>query len=165
MSDQSEGKTVQPGRWPGSSALQNLLPFLRDDYHAGNPDLDRAIDDATAALEAPPVRADPRVRPEPENRARLQLAPTASASGAGKFEILAITAGQANGWTFPADVLQASVPLWDRVECFIDHDELGAGHSVRDLAGIVHSPAWDASHQGVRAQLKTTGPSGAILDQ
>ena len=79
----------------------------------------------------------------------------------GSFEILAITAGVGNGWEFPAETLHASLALWDKVECFIDHEWMG--HSLHDLAGVVHSPAWDAAAQGIRLQLKTLGPSAPLL--
>ena len=54
-----------------------------------------------------------------ERRQRLALEVT-SAGNAG-FEILAITAGAANGWLFPAEVLRESLALWDGVNCFVDH--------------------------------------------
>src|SRR5512137_972597 len=96
------------------------------------------------------------VREHREHRARLtaNLAP-------GKFEIIAITAGDGNGWTFPAQVLQNSIALWDKVECFIDHALFG--HSLKDLAGILTAPTWDELKQGVRATLRTVGPSGPLL--
>jgi hypothetical protein len=59
----------------------------------------------------------------------------------GEFEILAITAGDGNGWKFSADSLQRSVPLWDGIQTFIDHHWFG--NSVHDLAGVCHSPKWD----------------------
>ena len=82
----------------------------------------------------------------------------------GQFEILAITAGQGNGWLFPPESLEASLPLWEGVETFIDHGAGGAGRSVRDLAGICHSPSFDASTGGIRLKLKATGPSGELLE-
>jgi len=78
------------------------------------------------------------------------------------FEILAITAGSGNGWEFGAGVLRESVQLWDGRECFVDHDLWG--HTVRDLAGIVHSPEWDESRQGVKLKLKPFGPSAPVLE-
>jgi len=54
------------------------------------------------------------------------------------FEILAITAGTANGWAFSAEVLRESLALWDGVNCFVDHDL--AARSVRDIAGVLRKP-------------------------
>lgn len=51
-----------------------------------------------------------------ERRQRLAL--EVSSTGSGRFEILAITAGAANGWEFPAQVLRESLALWDGVNCF-----------------------------------------------
>lgn len=80
------------------------------------------------------------------------------------FEILAITAGEGNGWLFGAPALRASLALWDGVETFIDH---GAANdlprSVRDLAGLCSQPAWDEAAQGIRLKLTPNGPSGAVL--
>ena len=79
----------------------------------------------------------------------------------GEFEILAITAGTGNGWQFSAGALQASLPLWDGAQCFVDH--AWNGHSVRDLAGVCRSPQWDESVQGVRLALRPLGPSAELL--
>ncbi|NLZ26378.1 MAG: hypothetical protein GX884_02235 [Chloroflexi bacterium] len=77
------------------------------------------------------------------------------------FEILAITAGSANGWEFSAEVLRESLSLWDGVNCFVDHDL--AARSVRDIAGVLRKPSWDEETQGVRAELQAFGPSAHVL--
>lgn len=57
------------------------------------------------------------VNPPATHRARLALlAASAAAEG---VEIIAITAGNGNGWEFPVDVLRASLPLWQGVECLL----------------------------------------------
>jgi hypothetical protein len=80
-----------------------------------------------------------------------------------RFEILAITAGAANGWQFPAEVLKESLSLWEGVNCFIDHG-LGA-RSVRDIGGVVQNPAWDESQEGIKAELRAFGPSANLLSE
>ncbi|HQK43257.1 MAG TPA: hypothetical protein PLV20_06595, partial [Anaerolineaceae bacterium] len=73
---------------------------------------------------------------EPEEKRwerRQKLAMDAAPISPDKFEILAITAGSANGWEFPAEVLRESLPLWEGVNCFVDHD--WTSRSVRDIAG------------------------------
>lgn len=96
-----------------------------------------------------------------ERRQRLALEVT-SAGGSG-FEILAITAGAANGWIFPAEVLQESLALWDGVNCFVDHSL--KARSVRDIAGVLRKPIWDETSQGVRAELSAFGPSSDLLKE
>lgn len=91
------------------------------------------------------------------HRLSLEVNPT----GPDSFEILAITAGSANGWEFPADVLRESLALWDGVNCFVDHDL--AARSVRDIAGVLRKPSWDDSAEGVRAELQAFGPSAHVL--
>ena len=86
-----------------------------------------------------------------------------SGAGGDKFEILAITAGKGNGWNFSAATLQASLALWDKTECFLDH-QLTA-RSVKDLAGVLSSPTWDDEKQGIRAALRALGPSAAVLQE
>jgi hypothetical protein len=81
----------------------------------------------------------------------------------GRFEILAISAGSGNGWEFPDCALRESLPLWDGRECYLDHSLWG--HSVRDLAGVLHSPVWDEARQGIRLTLKAVGPGGPVLEQ
>ena len=85
--------------------------------------------------------------------------------GSGGFEILCITAGTGNGWEFSPEVLQAAVPLFDGVQCFIDHLPLDSmdGHSVRDVAGIIQDPVYDESAMGVKARLMPFGPSADLL--
>ncbi len=65
-------------------------------------------------------------------QAHLSAAPSAG------FEILAITAGEGNGWRFSPQVLQDSLPLWEGVKCFVDHR--AGPRSLRDLAGVGESP-------------------------
>jgi hypothetical protein len=78
-----------------------------------------------------------------------------------RFEILAITAGAANGWEFTAEVLHESLPLWEGVKCFVDHAL--SERSLRDMAGVLSSVSWDQLNQGVRAELKAVGPSSDVL--
>lgn len=79
----------------------------------------------------------------------------------GEFEIMAITAGDGNGWKFSSETLQKSIPLWDGIQTFIDHHWFG--HSVHDLAGVCHSPSWDEQSQGVKLKLRPIGPAAPVL--
>ena len=88
---------------------------------------------------------------------------TAGVNSQGEFEILAITAGDGNGWKFTAAALKESVPLWDGVHTFIDHHWIG--QSVHDLAGMCHAPEWDEEAQGVKLRLKPFGPAAPVLHE
>ena len=77
------------------------------------------------------------------------------------LEILAISAGMGNGWSFSAHVLQSSLPLWNGVESYIDHAV--SMPSVRDLAGICSGARWDELNKGVRLTLTPCGPAANIL--
>ena len=79
----------------------------------------------------------------------------------GGFEIIAISAGTGNGWEFNESVLRESLPLWEGVECFIDHS--WNERSVRDLAGVCCDPGWDEGEHGIRVKLRTAGPSAEVL--
>jgi len=96
-----------------------------------------------------------------QSEKRLRLAAEGTVSKGGAFEILAITAGEGNGWQFPAACLKESLPLWDGVETFIDHAWMG--RSVRDLAGVCANPEWDSEALGIRLRLDPIGPSSALL--
>ena len=85
--------------------------------------------------------------------------------GNGCFEILAITAGEGNGWHFSREVLEHSLPLWEGVETFVDHGESDGGRSVKDLAGVCSEPFADQLTGGIRLKLRATGPSGALLEE
>lgn len=81
----------------------------------------------------------------------------------GEFEIFCITAGEANGWTFPPEVLEQSLSLWDGAHCFLDHAWFS--RSIRDIAGQIVNPVWDDENQGIRATLKSFGPGGELLTE
>lgn len=96
---------------------------------------------------------------EQPQRLRLQ----ASAGQGGAFEILAISAGLGNGWEWSARALEDSLALWDGIECYLDHS--WTGRSVKDLAGVLHAPEWDAERQGIRARLRAVGPGAGVLSE
>jgi hypothetical protein len=92
---------------------------------------------------------------------RVKLAASGTVNPAGEYEIVAITAGNGNGWQFGVECLYESLSLWDGAECFVDHAIFG--HSVKDLAGVCHSPVWDEESQGVAVKLRAVGPSAGLL--
>ena len=79
----------------------------------------------------------------------------------GKFHITCITSGIGNGWSFPPEVLQASLNLWDNLPCFIDHSWFS--QSLKDLAGHVVDPVWDPETSGISATLHPLGNAGQLL--
>ena len=83
------------------------------------------------------------------------------------FRILAISAGEGNGWNFTSAALQASVPLWQNLECYIDHQppEKPSARSLHDLAGICTTPTWDALREGITLTLRPVGPAADLLTQ
>ncbi|MHC1773509.1 MAG: hypothetical protein AB9907_17575 [Flexilinea sp.] len=89
------------------------------------------------------------------------------AEGGSSFEIMAITAGEGNGWHFSAEALMSAVPLFDQAQCFIDHDDIEnpGGHSVRDLAGVLTEPVWDEALKGIRCKLVPMGPASELLSE
>ena len=91
----------------------------------------------------------------------VRLSAAGEVNPAGRFEVLAITEGEGNGWQFSAEVLRESLALWDGVECFVDHSLYS--RSVRDLAGVFQSPAWDEEKRGVKVTLSASGPSGDLV--
>ncbi|MBK5109613.1 MAG: hypothetical protein JJE12_15875, partial [Anaerolineales bacterium] len=96
---------------------------------------------------------------------RLSLSAAGLVKDGGKFEIMAITVGDANGWTFSEDCLRASLELWEGVECFVDHGGWFGGRSVRDLGGVCNEPRWTEDVQGIKLDLKTMGPSGELVSE
>ena len=101
-----------------------------------------------------------------EQRQSFPMEGTPDAGGGG-FEIVCITAGVGNGWEFSPDVLRAAVPLFDGVQCLIDHLPLDSmdGHSVRDAAGLISDPVYDEALQGITARLMPFGPSADLLKE
>ncbi len=93
---------------------------------------------------------------------RVQLTAVLDGEAGRVFEILAITAGEGNGWMFGETCLKQSLSLWDGVEIFIDHQP-SPNRSLRDLAGIGFAPSFDPQNNGVRLKVRPVGPSGGIL--
>mgnify|MGYP001202599388 CR=1 FL=1 len=99
-----------------------------------------------------------------QQTARVQLAAVplqAAGTSADEYDVLAITAGEGNGWRFDAAVLQDSAALWEGIECFVDHASLQ--HSLRDLAGVCHRAEFDPARQGIRLSLRPLGPAAPLL--
>ena len=96
-----------------------------------------------------------------EQQERIQL--NCQVNAAGEFEIACITAGVGNGWEFRPEVLKESLSLWNDAQCFLDHSWFG--HSLKDLAGVIYSPAWDEGIQGITAKLRPAGPSKVLLQE
>ena len=78
-----------------------------------------------------------------------------------RFEILFLQADEANGYTFPAHVLKASVPLWEECSVFVDHSPWG--RSVRDLGGVLSDVGFNREYNGLTATLQPCGPSAEIV--
>ena len=76
-------------------------------------------------------------------------------------------------WLIPAEVLRASVHLFDARPCYIDHAMPGEAPSVRRLAGVTFAPTWDDELQAITGGLRlyAEGPdspgafAAALLDQ
>jgi hypothetical protein len=96
---------------------------------------------------------------------RTTLSATGLVSPAGKFEIIAITVGEGNGWKFGEAALMASMDLWDGVECFVDHGGWFGDRSVKDLGGVCKNPRWSTEDQGIMLDLQTIGPSGKLIEE
>jgi hypothetical protein len=96
---------------------------------------------------------------------RTKLSMTGLVNALGKFEILAMTAGEGNGWKFGETTLRASLELWDGVECFIDHASWFSGRKLKDLGGVCRTPRWSDEDRGIRLDLQTMGPSGELVSE
>jgi len=92
--------------------------------------------------------------PQPDNAERCRLA----ISFQGPTHALLIKVGQANGLTFPQEVLQAAAPLFDSRPVFADH--AGGGffgpepRSVHDLAGHIQNAHWSEQAQGIVGDIE-----------
>jgi hypothetical protein len=94
---------------------------------------------------------------------RVRLTNHANSPSVDPLQILAISAGSGNGWEFSEAVLRESMPLWQGVECFIDH--AWNERSVRDLAGLCVDPCWEKNSRGIRVTLKPVGPAAELLQR
>jgi hypothetical protein len=96
-----------------------------------------------------------------ETEQTVHLSAQSAVTPEGKFEILAITAGEGNGWQFSEEVLKASLSLWASAQVFVDHAWFS--RSIRDLAGVLFNPRWDATSRGILASLKPVGPQADLV--
>jgi hypothetical protein len=101
----------------------------------------------------------------PDEGIRLNLSGSGSVNDKGVFEIVAITAGEGNGWTFSTDVLKDSLELWDGVECFVDHGSWFSGRKVKDLGGVCRNPRWSDPEEGIKLDLQAMGPMGELVTE
>ena len=96
---------------------------------------------------------------------QVSLAATGIVNALGKFEIMAITAGEGNGWQFSETVLKSSLELWNGVECFVDHGGWFGNRSVKDLGGVCRNARWSEDGEGVKLDLEAMGPSGPMVTE
>ena len=75
-----------------------------------------------------------RVRIHLQQADLLPAPPNSGAAQPTGFRVLAISAGDGNGWHFRPRALQQSLPLWEGVDCFIDHSPSPA-HGNRSIRG------------------------------
>ena len=74
-----------------------------------------------------------------------------------EVEVTIIRPGRSeNGWEYPPEVLERSVPLWEGATAFCDHpgpadQGRAGGRSVRDIVGVYAGARWE---KGVRATLR-----------
>src|SRR3990172_12668327 len=115
--------------------------------------------------EMQPGLSDRRSGDQSELQQQVRLAAAGIVMATGKFEVMAITAGEGNGWSFSESVLQESIPLWDGVDCYVDHGGWFGERSVRDLGGVFRNPRWIEEDKGVRMDLVTMGPSGELISE
>lgn len=85
----------------------------------------------------------------------------ATVNEAGRFECVAISSGNGNGWNFSSACLSKSLPLWDNANCMIDHAYFSP-HSVKDFAGIFTDPTWNLTKTASTSLYKPCPPA-AIL--
>jgi hypothetical protein len=105
------------------------------------------------------------MNPGEEAGTRLSLAGTGIVNSRGSFEILAITSGEGNGWTFSDGVLRDSLALWEGVECFVDHGSWFTGRKVKDLCGVGKNPRWSDEDRGIKLDLQALGPCGDLVTE
>jgi len=99
------------------------------------------------------------------DKIRVALSGTGIVNSQGRFEILAITTGEGNGWKFGETALKASMDLWDGVECFVDHGAWFRERSVKDLGGVCRNPRWSLEDSGIMLDLQTMGPSADLVTE
>ncbi len=81
------------------------------------------------------------------------------------FAVTIISPGEANGYTYPAPVLQNAVSKFVGASMFANHsdalDRTRAGERrIEDLAGILETAYWAGA---VRGQMRKIGPKGDLV--
>lgn len=91
-----------------------------------------------------------------------------TAAFTGTRHVCLMRAGQANGWTIPANVLRDAADLFNNRPSFVDHARetlFGPeGRSVKDLAAHITNAHWSDQANGIVADL-TFYPQAAWLNQ
>lgn len=103
----------------------------------------------------------------PETTTRLSLALTPTSKKGNAYEIILIDPGRGNGFTFPAEVLQADAHLFNNCTSFIDHElqsranDRPGGRSIRDICGAFSNIR--AINGTVYGDLYPRAPAGDLL--
>lgn len=75
-----------------------------------------------------------------------------------RYPVAVLRAGEANGFSIPAEVIRAAAGAFEGAPVFCDHasaldDARPGGRSVRDLAGELHSVRWRPAEGELQAML------------
>ena len=88
------------------------------------------------------------------------------AEGPRRYEVLAITAGKANGYEYSGPVIEAAAALFDGVTVLVDHPQLGemwsatGNRSIRNVLGILEGAYFSEESQGINCVLRVSeGPN------
>jgi hypothetical protein len=99
----------------------------------------------------------------PALRTHSLRVPLSARPDGAEFDILAITAGEGNGWQFSAAVLAESLPLWEGCPCYLDH--AWEWPLAARPAGVCRQAQFDADASGVRMRLHPLGPASHLLSE
>lgn len=82
------------------------------------------------------------------------------------FEVTVITPGKANGYFYPASVLEAAAPKFIGASVFVNHpdalDRTRPGERrVEDLAGVLEEAHWEGD--AVRGRMRRFGPKAEMV--
>jgi len=83
------------------------------------------------------------------------------------YDAILFAAGEPNGWIISADVLAASLPLWEGSSIFLDHPGFFDLPSVRNLVGVMRWPRFETQRVMAEAHMldvQQAQPTVELLD-
>jgi hypothetical protein len=124
--------------------------------------------DASPSQADAPVSEDTADESHAPTTGRSTLAASIRSDARGGYEVLVMTPGPGNGWTWPHEVLARDAQVFDGVTSFLDHERLSVqvdrpgGRSAEHICGVIADARWEQELDAIVARFSPRRPKGDL---